>query len=83
MLAEDGLVPHAEINVTPLVDVAFVLLIIFMVITPLLRHGYDVTIPEVRAGQLRRGDRGDGPGSQRRRSADRSCPHNFGTRLAR
>src|SRR5436190_20902944 len=29
---------RSEINVTPLVDVCLVLLIIFMVITPLLRH---------------------------------------------
>ena len=35
----------AEINVTPLVDVVLVLLIIFMVITPLLQMGYDVVTP--------------------------------------
>jgi biopolymer transport protein ExbD len=34
----------AEINVTPLVDVVLVLLIIFMVVTPLLTHG-DVQLP--------------------------------------
>jgi len=30
---------RSEINVTPLVDVCLVLLVIFMVIAPLLRHG--------------------------------------------
>jgi biopolymer transport protein ExbD len=36
---------HSEINITPLVDVVLVLLIIFMVVVPLLLHGYDVNIP--------------------------------------
>ena len=36
----------AEINVTPLVDVVLVLLIIFMVITPMLSSGVDVKLPE-------------------------------------
>jgi biopolymer transport protein ExbD len=40
----------SEINVTPLVDVVLVLLIIFMVITPLLQMGYQVsTPPEVKS----------------------------------
>ena len=34
-----------EINVTPLVDVVLVLLIIFMVITPLLMRGKEVQLP--------------------------------------
>ena len=37
---------RAEINVTPLVDVCLVLLVIFMVITPLMNnHGIRVTLP--------------------------------------
>ncbi len=37
---------RSEINVTPLVDVCLVLLIIFMVVTPLLVNGVDVTLPQ-------------------------------------
>ncbi len=35
-----------DINVTPLVDVVLVLLIIFMVITPMLQRGKDVRLPQ-------------------------------------
>jgi biopolymer transport protein ExbD/biopolymer transport protein TolR len=35
----------ADINVTPLVDVCLVLLIIFMVVTPMLQRGKDVKLP--------------------------------------
>src|SRR6516164_3307446 len=34
--------PVADINVTPMVDVMLVMLIIFMVITPMLQHGISV-----------------------------------------
>ena len=36
----------SEINVTPLVDVVLVLLIIFMVVTPMLQRGKDVVLPK-------------------------------------
>ena len=36
---------RSEINVTPLVDVVLVLLIIFMVITPVVQMGYLVKVP--------------------------------------
>jgi biopolymer transport protein TolR len=36
----------AEINITPLVDVVLVLLIIFMVITPMLHRGVQIDLPE-------------------------------------
>ena len=37
-----------EINVTPLVDVVLVLLIIFMVVTPMLHRGVHVALPETK-----------------------------------
>lgn len=40
----------AEINVTPLVDVVFVLLIVFMVVTPMIASGKDVQLPAVFGG---------------------------------
>jgi len=38
----------ADINVTPLVDVVMVLLIIFMVVTPMLSSGVDVKLPKAK-----------------------------------
>jgi biopolymer transport protein ExbD len=35
----------ADINVTPLIDVMLVLLIIFMIVTPLIAKGFQATIP--------------------------------------
>lgn len=38
--------PMADINVTPMADIMIVLLIIFMVITPMLQKGVDVKLPQ-------------------------------------
>ena len=40
----------SEINVTPLVDVCLVLLIIFMVVTPMIVTGLPVDLPGARTG---------------------------------
>jgi len=37
---------NSEINVTPMVDVMLVLLIIFMIVTPLLQQGVTVNLPK-------------------------------------
>ena len=39
----------ADINVTPLCDIMLVLLIIFMVVTPMLSSGVDVRLPKARS----------------------------------
>jgi biopolymer transport protein TolR len=38
----------SEINITPLVDVVFVLLIIFMITAPVLQSGIEVSVPKTR-----------------------------------
>jgi biopolymer transport protein ExbD len=42
---------RAEINVTPLVDVVLVLLVIFMVVTPLMKQEQAVELPVTKASQ--------------------------------
>lgn len=37
---------NSDINVTPLIDIVLVLLIIFMVVTPLLEKNLDVRVPD-------------------------------------
>src|SRR5277367_489765 len=43
----EGANVSSDINVTPMVDVMLVLLIIFMVVTPMLQHGVSVDMAQV------------------------------------
>ena len=52
---------RSEINVTPLVDVVLVLLIIFMVITPMLQKGKAVELPSAKNVASRKGVGGKAP----------------------
>jgi biopolymer transport protein ExbD len=42
---KQGLSTLSEINITPLLDLAFVLLIIFMITTPMLENSVDLVVP--------------------------------------
>lgn len=46
----------SEINVTPLVDVMLVLLIMFMVATPLMQQGIEVDLPKTSASGVETSD---------------------------
>lgn len=48
-----------DINVTPLVDVCLVLLIIFMVVTPMLQSGIDVLLPQGPHAEKKPGEEND------------------------
>jgi biopolymer transport protein TolR len=48
----DGTQVVAEINVTSLVDVAFTLLIIFMITAPIFQGGIEIQVPEAATGPL-------------------------------
>src|SRR6266478_3653567 len=43
----NSLVTLSDINITPLLDLAFVLLIIFVITTPLLEKGLDLQLPSI------------------------------------
>ena len=47
------MVPSADINVTSLVDVAFVLLIIFMITAPMMQGGVAIDLPKAEGRPLR------------------------------
>jgi len=49
---EEGKKVNSNINVTPMVDVMLVLLIIFMVITPMLNDKVSVDLPKVTAATI-------------------------------
>jgi biopolymer transport protein TolR len=49
---EEGKKVNSNINVTPMVDVMLVLLIIFMVITPMLNNKVNVDLPKVNASTV-------------------------------
>lgn len=49
---DEEIVVRAEINVTSLVDVAFTLLVIFMITAPILQGGVEIAVPEAPAAPL-------------------------------
>jgi biopolymer transport protein TolR len=50
MMLGNGRGPRADINITPMIDVLLVLIIIFMVITPVAPRGFETLVPQPAAG---------------------------------
>jgi biopolymer transport protein ExbD len=55
----NSLVTLSEINITPLLDLAFVLLIIFVITTPLLEQGLNLKLPTGQTPDNRKLDKND------------------------
>src|SRR4051812_24953258 len=55
--SNDNNMPVAEINITPLVDVMLVLLVIFMVTTPMMETGIPLHLPRASAKALPKADK--------------------------
>jgi biopolymer transport protein ExbD len=55
----NSLVTLSEINITPLLDLAFVLLIIFVITTPLLEQGLNLRLPTGTTPDNRKLDKSD------------------------
>lgn len=53
--------PMAEINVVPYIDVTLVLLIIFMITTPMLQTGVEVDLPQAESKTVESEGDGDNP----------------------
>ena len=53
-----GTAVKSDINVTPMIDVMLVLLIIFMIVTPLIANGFKATMPQ--GTNLEKRPEGDG-----------------------
>jgi biopolymer transport protein ExbD len=47
---------NSDINVTPFVDICLVLLIIFMVVTPMLQEGVQINLPQAKNTQKQEDD---------------------------
>src|SRR6185503_15307333 len=52
----NSLVTLSDINITPLLDLAFVLLIIFVITTPLLEQGLNLRLPQTTPADQKRLD---------------------------
>ena len=53
--------PMGEINVVPYIDVTLVLLIIFMITTPMLQTGVEVDLPEAESANVEQNEGGKPP----------------------